>query len=189
MSIKAFRKTLPGIGPVLFERSRKAKHLNITVKPFEGIRVAVPFGLSFQQAEEVVKSRRKWVLENTEKAKKVEEEHEARQVETPKIDRKEARKILVKRLDDLAAQYDFSYNRAFIRYQKTKWGSCSGNNNINLNARLIELPDNLIDYVILHELVHLKIKNHSKDFWNELGNYVPDPKSVNKELKKYKLSV
>ncbi len=189
MSIKSFTKTVPGIGPVLFERSKKAKNINITIKPFEGIRVAVPFGLSYQQAEQVVKSKRKWIEEHIGKTKKVEEEHEARKKERPEIDRKAARKKLVKRLDELAAQNGFSYNRVFVRCQKTKWGSCSSNNNINLNAKLVELPDELVDYVILHELVHLKIKNHSPDFWQELDKYVGDARQVDKELKKYRLDV
>lgn len=102
MSIKSFTKNLPGMGPVLFERSKKAKHLNITVKPFEGIRVAVPFGMSYQQAEEVLKSKRKWVEEHSAKAKQVEEEHEERKQERPEIDKKEARTKLVKRLEELA---------------------------------------------------------------------------------------
>lgn len=189
MSIKSFTKTIPGIGAVFFERSRKAKSINITIKPFEGIRVAVPFGLSYQQAERVVKSKRKWIEENTQKTKQVEEEHQARKEERPEIDRVAAREKLVKRLDELAGSNDFSYNRVFVRSQKTKWGSCSSNNNINLNVKLIELPDELIDYVIFHELVHLKIKNHGPEFWLALNKYVGDAKTVDKELKKYRLDV
>lgn len=189
MSIKSFTKNLPGMGPVLFERSKKAKHLNITVKPFEGIRVAVPFGMSYQQAEEVLKSKRKWVEEHSAKAKQVEEEHEERKQERPEIDKKEARTKLVKRLEELAQQHDFQFNRVFIRAQKTRWGSCSGRHNINLNVKLVELPDDLIDYVILHELVHLKINNHGPEFWAELDKYVGDAKSIDKQLKKYRLDV
>ncbi len=177
------------MGPVLFERSKKAKHLNITVKPFEGIRVAVPFGMSYQQAEEVLKSKRKWVEEHMSKAKQVEQEHEERKQDRPEIDKKEARTKLVKRLDELAREHEFTYNRVFIRSQKTRWGSCSGKRNINLNVKLIELPEDLIDYVILHELVHLKINNHGAEFWSELDKYVGDAKTVDKELKKYRLDV
>ncbi len=189
MSIKSFTKTIHGIGPVLFERSRKAKGINITIKPFEGIRVAVPFGLSYQQAERVVKSKRKWIDENLRKIKNVEQEHEERKQGCPEIDRKSAREKLVERLEHLAASNGFAYNRVFIRCQKTKWGSCSSNNNINLNVKLVELPEELMDYVIYHELVHLKIKNHGPDFWQELDKYVGDAKAVDKELKKYRLDV
>ena len=190
MSIKSFSKIIPGIGPVLFERSKKAKHLNITVKPIEGIRVAVPFGLSYQQAEDIVKSKRKWLEEQNAKVKAVQQEHEARVQEKPAIDRQEARAKIIKRLEQLAKQYDFGYNRVFIRSQKTKWGSCSGSQNINLNAKLVELPENLMDYVILHELVHLDVKNHGPQFWKRLDKYVGgDAKKVDKELRKYRLDV
>jgi len=190
MSIKSFSKTIPGIGPVLFERSKKAKHLNITVKPIEGIRVAVPFGLSYQQAEDIVKSKRKWLEEQTAKIKAIQEEHEARTHDKPEIDRKDAREKIIQRLDELATRHGFEYNRVFVRAQKTKWGSCSGNQNINLNLKLVDLPQELMDYVILHELVHLKIKNHGRKFWEELDSYFDgNVKDINKELKKYRLDV
>lgn len=190
MSIKSFSKTIPGIGRVLFERSKKAKHLNITVKPIEGIRVAVPFGLSYQQAEDVVKSKRKWLEEQIVKIRAVQEAHEARRHEKPAINRKQARETIIKRLKELAQLHNFSYNRVFIRSQKTKWGSCSGSQNINLNIKLVELPEALMDYVILHELVHVKVKNHGPEFWATLDQYVGgDAKQINRELKKYRLDV
>jgi predicted metal-dependent hydrolase len=190
MSIKSFSKTIPGIGMVLFERSKKAKHLNITVKPIEGIRVAVPFGLSYQQAEDIVKTKRKWIEEQAAKVQAIKEEHEARKQEIPNVDRTEAREKIVQRLDELAEEHGFEYNRVFVRAQKTKWGSCSGNQNINLNVKLVELPPELMDYVIMHELVHLKIKNHGRHFWEELDKYFKgDVKQINKELKKYRLDL
>lgn len=192
MSIKSFTKTLPGIGPVLFERSKKAKAVLTTVKPFEVIRVAVPFGMSYQQAEEIVLSKRRFWEEQVAAKRKVEAEHEAlkqAKAEPTECDPKKARALLVQRLETLAQQHGFTYNRVFIRCQKTKWGSCSGLNNINLNAKLIELPEHLMDYVILHELLHLKVKNHSKDFWAQLSAIVGDAKKIDKELKKYKLGV
>jgi len=192
MSIKSFTKNLPGIGPVLFERSKKAKAVLTTIKPFEVIRVAVPFGMSYQQAEEIVLSKRRYWEEQVAAKRKVEAEHEALKAQKEvkqECNRKEVKEQLVGRLQTLAQQHGFTYNRVFVRSQKTKWGSCSGANNINLNCKLVELPDHLIDYVILHELMHLKHKNHGKDFWAELSTFVGDAKAVNKELKKYKLGI
>ncbi len=189
MSIKSFTKTLPGLGPVLFERSKKAKMVNVTIKPFEIIRVAVPFGMSYQQAEEIVLSRRRQLEEQVANKRRIEEEHAAKKASTEGCDRKTAREKLVKRLQELAQQHGFTFNRVFVRCQKTKWGSCSGADNINLNARLVELPQHLIDYVILHELVHLKHKNHGKEFWEELDKFVGNAKALAKELKQYKLAV
>ena len=65
---------------------------------------------------------------------------------------------------------------------KSRWGSCSYNNNISLNLWMMFLPKNLKDYIILHELVHIKIKNHSKEFWIELGKICENPRLFNKRL-------
>ena len=62
------------------------------------------------------------------------------------------REILIKRLDKLAEKHGLKYNRVFVRNQKTRWGSCSSKNNISLNAKLVKLPEKLMDYIILHEL-------------------------------------
>ena len=101
------------------------------------------------------------------------------------INRAEAKHKLITRLKELAEHYGFTYNRVFIRNQKTRWGSCSSKKNINLNMKLAVLPDRLMDYVILHELVHLKIPNHSKDFWTALDRFVPNAKILKAELRKY----
>jgi len=77
------------------------------------------------------------------------------------------------------------YNRVFVRNQKTRWGSCSWKNNISLNAKLVKLPEKLMDYIILHELVHTRVRNHGKEFYAELGQLVPDQKLLDSELKEY----
>ena len=94
-----------------------------------------------------------------------------------------AKVILKNRLKELSDIYGFKYNRVFIRNQKTRWGSCSGKNNISLNINLVRVSNELQDYVILHELVHTKIKNHSIRFWKDLDKYVGDGKKYAKLLK------
>ncbi len=97
----------------------------------------------------------------------------------------EAKIYLPKRLSELAAMHNFSFQKVFVKHVKTRWGSCSSVNNINLNIHLMRLPDHLIDYVLLHELTHTRVKNHSKTFWEELEKSCPGAKSFNKELKNY----
>jgi hypothetical protein len=80
----------------------------------------------------------------------------------------EARKILPGRLAELAQIYGFQFNKVGIRNNKRNWGSCSGRNNISLNLQMMKLPEELIDYILLHELVHTKIKNHGPQFWEKL---------------------
>jgi predicted metal-dependent hydrolase len=86
----------------------------------------------------------------------------------------EAKKYLEQRVHALASQYGFHYDRIFIRSQKTRWGSCSQRKNISLNWRLIKAPLSMIDYVILHELVHTECMNHSKEYWKRLQLLCPE---------------
>ncbi len=176
---------ISGVGQVLFERSKRAKHLNIAIKPFTGVRVAVPHGLSFKKAEKIVHEKVSWIQKNLEKMKQVELEHKSILENSVEINRTEAKLKLANRLNEFADKYNLTYNRVTFRSQKTRWGSCSQNNNISLNVKLIRLPDELIDYVILHELVHTRIKNHSKKFWDELNLYIGDAKKMDKRLKEY----
>ncbi len=99
--------------------------------------------------------------------------------------RREAKNYIPRRVDELAHLFRFKYNRLFLKNLKSRWGSCSGQNNINLNIHLMQLPSELIDYVILHELVHTVHKNHSKRFWNALEKVLLGSKKFNEKLKKY----
>lgn len=77
--------------------------------------------------------------------------------------------------------------RITIRNQKTRWGSCSSKGNLNYNYQLYYLPEELLDYVVIHELAHRRHMNHSVDFWGEVEKYCPDYKVRRKRLKEYKL--
>ncbi|MFC2068096.1 M48 family metallopeptidase [Chloroflexota bacterium] len=92
------------------------------------------------------------------------------------IDKADAKKRLTARLYRLAKEYGFTCNNVTIREQRTRWGSCSRKSNISLNVKLVLLPNELIDYVMLHELVHTRIHNHSKKFWAELDRYTGNGK-------------
>ncbi|MDO8885898.1 M48 family metallopeptidase [Candidatus Oleimmundimicrobium sp.] len=187
--MKSITVEIDGVGPVFFKRSRRAKHLNISIRPFKGVRVAVPYNLSFKRAEKIVCSKVPWMQKHLKKMERVEQEHISFLNSSVNIDRVEAKKVLIKRLNELTKKHGFTYNKVFIRNQRTRLGSCSFKNNINLNMKLILLPDELIDYVILHELVHLKIKNHSKDFWKELDKFVGDAKALRSKVKEYQLGL
>ena len=103
--------------------------------------------------------------------------------------RKEAKEYLPKRVKALAIDYDFNYQKLTIKNTKSRWGSCSFDNNINLSLHLMRISNELIDYVILHELVHTKVKNHSSKFWETLEKHCPNSKILDKELKKYSLRI
>lgn len=102
------------------------------------------------------------------------------------IYRYEAKKLLPSRLKTLAENHRFQFQKVTIRNNKRNWGSCSAKNNISLNLQLMKLPDELIDYVLLHELVHTKIKNHGPKFWEMLNSITNHrARELAKQVRKY----
>jgi predicted metal-dependent hydrolase len=97
--------------------------------------------------------------------------------------RHRAKNYLPARTQTLALQHNFTFKQVTIRNQKTRWGSCSASGNISLNHRLMKYRKELIDYVIIHELCHLKEMNHSNKFWKLVESIVPDYKLLKRELK------
>lgn len=176
---------IAGVGLVLFERSKKAKNLNISVKPFTGVRVAVPHGLSFHKAEEFVYTKTGWIQRQLGRMKQYEDNTETASAAPDDIDRAKAKRKLTRRLKHLAMKHGFTYNRVFIRNQKTRWGSCSNKNNISLNMKVVRLPEELMDYVILHELAHTRVKNHSNDFWVLMNKLVGNGKVKAASVREY----
>lgn len=173
------------VGPVLLKRSIRAKHISISIQPFKGVRVTVPAGISFAKAIAFAETKTAWINKNLTKAKHHESAICDNSVRFAGIDRNVAKEILVKRLNQLSEKHQLPYNRVFIRNQKTRWASCSFKNNISLNIKLIMLADVLIDYVLLHELVHTRIKNHGNEFWEMLETFLSDAKKIDKKLKAY----
>lgn len=97
----------------------------------------------------------------------------------------ECRQYLPQRVKKYAEQFGFHYGRLSFRDNISNWGSCSWDNNISLNIKLMKLPDEIIDYVILHELCHTVEKNHSADFWKLVGKVCPGYLVLRNRLKKY----
>tara|TARA_B100001057_G_scaffold257816_1_gene257995 strand:+ start:2442 stop:3161 length:720 start_codon:yes stop_codon:yes gene_type:complete len=221
---------------IILTKSLKAKSVYISIRPFEKVKVTVPFFISFKKAEDFVKKKEAWIQRNLLKLKSIEQKQtifdfntffstrnhilklikvESNNIkyriknqvilvyipnfaEIKSIDiqkkirfaieetlRKEAKDYLPHRVNELSKKKSFRFKKVSVRNSKTRWGSCSYDNNINLNLHLMRLPNHLIDYVILHELVHTKIKNHSKDFWNLLDLVTGNAKKLDKELKNY----
>ncbi|NJE02320.1 M48 family metallopeptidase [Thermococcus sp. JdF3] len=95
------------------------------------------------------------------------------------------RKELLPLVQRYALEMEVNPGRVYIRHQKSRWGSCSPRGNLNFNVRLIALPPELREYVVVHELAHLRYMNHSKAFWELVGEFYPDYQAARKELKKW----
>lgn len=100
--------------------------------------------------------------------------------------RYEAKRLLPPRVAELAIKHGFRFSKISVRNNKRNWGSCSSKNNLSLNLQMMKLPDHLIDYILLHELVHTEIKNHGPKFWQKLDE-ITDYKArkLAAEVRKY----
>jgi len=94
-----------------------------------------------------------------------------------------AEDYIPRRVKVFADRYGFNYRKISIRNQKTRWGSCSSGGNLSFNAKLMAMNKKVIDYVIVHELCHLREMNHSKNFWRLVEEIMPDYKAVKRKLK------
>jgi len=99
--------------------------------------------------------------------------------------RAEAARLIKERADALSSHIGISYKRIVIRGQKTRWGSCSRKKNLSFNWKLIMAPSPVLDYVIIHELTHLKEMNHSKKFWELVAQHCPEWREHKKWLKQH----
>jgi predicted metal-dependent hydrolase len=97
--------------------------------------------------------------------------------------RQQAEKVVKKRADELCPELVVTYNRLTIRGAKTRWGSCSQKGNLNFNWKLMMVPEPVLDYVIIHELAHMKELNHSKNFWKLVAEHCPQWRKHRKWLK------
>ncbi len=166
-------------------RSRKSKRLSLSVS-CSGVSVSAPYFLPEIFINKFITQKVDWILEKIllfEKRKK--ENKEVFGDKSYYKYKERARAFVNKKLKSY--KKDFEFNRVSIKQQKTRWGSCSSGNNLNFNYKILFLPENIADYIIVHELCHLKELNHSKRFWALVGKYIPDYTELRRELRKYNL--
>ncbi len=178
------------VGPVLFESSSRARRIGISVRPFKGVRVAVPYGVSVADARDFAAGNTEWIQKQIRSTEKIEAKAQTRDaVQLPlfgEFETKRSKEEILARLAVLSERHGLAYNKASVRRQRTLWGSCSPNGNISLNLHLVKLPSELMDYVIVHELVHTRVLNHSPRFWDELERLVPGARKIDKRLKEHR---
>jgi hypothetical protein len=164
------------------KNSYSAKYIRLALYPDKSIVVTKPFLCSQKTVEKFINSKKDWIekklqyFDKLPKKKKFSKEYYLKNKE-------KARKIVKNKADKFSLKLGFDYKKISIRDQKTRWGSCSKEGNLNFNYKIILLPEYLQDYIIIHELCHLKELNHSKEFWNLVERECPDYKKYRKELK------
>jgi len=192
---------------VTYSRNRRAKNISIRINRRGEVMVTVPRFVTRRQAEAFLAQKKGWVLGKLreirarQEAERMPEAGQFLQVREKMIPialkkgqdvedaiweilLKEAKACLPGRVMELAGRHGFRYREVKIRKMKSRWGSCSGKDNINLNSWLVMLPDHLCDYVILHELVHTRHRDHSERFWKALDQVTGgSSKALRKELR------
>ncbi|MGF1585739.1 MAG: M48 family metallopeptidase [Bacteroidales bacterium] len=187
-------KTYPMIGEVDFVKSRRARKITLSVRPGRKVRMTMPWHAAYRDAETFLLRHMDWLKEKVVQARLYEQsqgipidpDHRANALEDL---RKRAADYLPGRTALLAKEHGFSYRRVSLRASRTRWGSCSAVNNINLSIFLMQLPPHLIDYVILHELVHTVHKNHGPDFWHLLETLTGGARALAREIRKHRISL
>ena len=164
----------PEIGEVMFRKSLRSRSISIRVHPVKGVSVSVPYIVPYAAARLFFDARRQWVIDTM--ARQREKYRDIPQASPEEVEtlRLQARKELPERLAVLAERYGFSYNRVAIKHNATNWGSCSSKGNINLNLSILRLPGILRDYVLLHELCHLRHQDHGHSFHLLLEHVLTD---------------
>ena len=165
--------------------SARARCLRITVYPGGELTATLPYGFSLGQLENFLRQKADWILRKINLARK-----RKPNILLPKSSRRDylkskeqARELARMKLEEFNEYYNFRYSRISVRNQKSRWGSCSRKRNLNFNYRIVHLPEKYLDYIIVHELCHLKEFNHSKQFWDLVGQTIPDCKKIKKEFR------
>ncbi len=196
------------LGEVRYVRNRRAKNLAIRIGRNGAVRVTVPGYLSMKRAEAFVFARGGWIVEKIREQRKqskgalvirdgdklvvrgrqipvlLKGDQDSIEEAIWRILLKEAGDYLPGRVEELAGEYGLDYSQVKVRRMKTRWGSCTPKNGINLNSWLVMLPDHLSDYVILHELAHTRHRDHGPGFWHYLDSLTGGrSKPLRKELR------
>ena len=167
------------------------KTLGLEVTADGRVRARVPRRAGDRAVKQFVEEKKDWILEKyllqQERSRRRQEAAPDRDYEKdPALEaryRELARAVISQRAAYFAAKMGVTFGRISIRAQKTRWGSCSSRGNLNFNWKLILMPPEILDYVVVHELAHRKQMNHSKLFWAEVERVLPDYRERRRWLK------
>lgn len=162
----------------------RARRVSITVEPGGEVLVTIPKNRTHVTAERFLKERIKW-LEKSLKQMTQFDKVLPPNTRTNYLQHKEvARQLVIEKLKFWNRYYNLPYKRVAIRNTKSRWGSCSEAGNLNFSYRLIFLPESLVDYIVVHELCHLRHPHHQTAFWRMVAETIPDHAERRHKLKK-----
>ena len=166
--------------------STRARHLRMVIDPDDGLIVTVPNPWFERFVEKFLRQKANWILRHLARVKKMEGKIVIRYTkEEYEKNKNDVLAIIVKRVEFFNTLYKFAYNKITIRNQTSLWGSCTRAGNLQFNYKLLYVPPKTRDYVIVHELCHLREHNHSGRFWKLVARTFPDYEKIRKSLHKY----
>ena len=163
-----------------FVRHRRARRYLLRVEPDGRVRVTIPRSGSRREADAFALRNRAWIEAQLSKVRPP-----AFTPEAQRAWRTRAREVLPARLYELADRHGCPVTAVSIRSQKTRWGSCGRNGHISLNWRLMLMPEWVRDYVLVHELMHLRRMDHSPAFWRHVQAVYPDYRVARQWLRRH----
>lgn len=165
--------------------SKRARRMRLAIYGSGDFVVTVPHAASELVIEQFILRKSQWVLDKLAYFKQFSGRIFTKNTKQEFSLHKESALVLaVERMAHFNEIYQFKWGKVTIRNQKTRWGSCSKKGNINFNYKIALLPAHLTDYIIVHELCHLKEFNHSRNFWSLVAQAVPNHRESYNELKK-----
>jgi predicted metal-dependent hydrolase len=168
---------------VYLVRDARARRYVLRVNDDGTLRLTLPRWGSLEAARRFARGERRWI--ERERARLLRRTQPALPTAERTALRQRARTELPGRVRQLAARHGFTPGRVTIRDQRSRWGSCSPSGDISLNWRLVAMPDAVRDYVILHELAHLRVPNHSRRFWRLMFEICPDWQAARRWLREH----
>ena len=168
--------------------SDRAHRLRVAVGISGEVVVTVPRRISRHRADLFVEEHRKWIARAVA-LMRLQQKKRNIQPLTGRYStfREPARALVTERLSHFNKTYQLSINNIRIKNQKTRWGSCSRNGNLNFNYKVALIPAALVDYIVVHELCHLAELNHSPRFWRHVAETIPDYKERRRALRQFSL--
>ncbi|MGL5435226.1 MAG: M48 family metallopeptidase [Lachnospiraceae bacterium] len=172
------------------------KTIAIHIKPDGEVVVRAPLRCSQSAVEQLIREKQTWILKHLDQLKmrktmQAEAVSRGRIRPLPQNDGelqeylRQARTVFAGRTEHYARLMQVSYHQITIRDQKTRWGSCSSKGNLNFNWRLVMAPEQVLDYVVVHELAHRREMNHSPRFWQLVAEFMPDYQVCRTWLREY----
>lgn len=169
-------------------RSNRARRMRLAVYCDGSVVVTTPPWLQQSIIEKFIADKKQWIINKIDFFKSMDRKPVRIFSDGDYLKHKnEVLTLVLNQINEFNKDYGFSFNRISIRNQKTRWGSCSKNRNLNINYKIIFLPKRHRDYIIVHELCHLREFNHSHKFWSLVEEIIPDYSEIRKELRKNEL--